>query len=572
MISKRTQFLTAIFERFDAAGIVYCISRNAEETFANTGSDVDLVVSPADLKTAERVCREVAGKNGYRLAMRTRFTNLCLLFWSPTADFVRIDIEPGVRWKLFPVIGARELLDHRKREGSVFVPSALGEALVLSAKVAWMGKLSERYSKRLEVLYEETGDFLHADENARKIIGLAREGDSAGLRRWLATRTLARPSRWPGLVGSMLDDFKRVLSRVLRPPGVHVSFHGTQALDWDVLSQHLQMGFPVQKASVFNHKPDPKRAFSSLFRGGLVLEQKLVKGAVSAPQPGGPAWTMAAAGNRISIFRPGNGRIYLAHEASGLMAEHEDLPGQVELQVADFIGEAMAQKHRPPPAITQGRFIVLVGLDGAGKTTFARNLCATLAGGPSARAVRYFHWIPSLRRRSSPWPSFEETPRKSPASGIIHATLSVFRLTKNLIHARLVYHLGIRRWVRRGDFVIVDRFIFNYWLDPVSLRYNGPAGFLAIAARLMPKPDLVFSLEADADTLLSRKGELNRDQIERQTKLLQALPIIGICKVVINAGLNPQAIVTQAMEELNRKKITTERSKKGILRAMYGRK
>jgi thymidylate kinase len=552
VISNRTQFLTAIFERFDAAGIAYCISRNAEETFANTGSDVDLVVSPADLKTAERLCGEVAGKNDYRLAMRTRFTNLCLLFWSPAVDFVRIDIEPGVRWKLFPVVTASELLADRKREGPLFIPSALGEALVLAAKVAWMGKLSERYGKRLEVLSEETGDFLHAGEDARKIIDLAREGDSAGLRRWLAMRTLARPSRWPGLVASVLDDSKRVLSRVLRPPGVHVRLHGTQALDWDALSRHLQMGFPVQKASVFNHKPAPKRAFSSLFRGGLVLEQKLFQGSVGVPRPGGPAWRMAAAGNRISIFRPGNGKIYLTHEASGLVAEHEDLPGRVELQVADFIGEAMAQKHRGASARSAGRFIVLVGLDGAGKTTFARNLCARLAGGESGGIVRYFHWIPSLRRRSFPWPSFEETPRKSPAHGPLHAALSVIRLVKNLIHARLAYHLGIRRWLRRGESVIVDRFIFNYWLDPVSLRYNGPAWLLALAARLMPKPDLVFSLEADADTLLSRKQELTRDEIASQGKLLETLPLHGSRKVVLNAGLSPQAIVSEAMEVLTR--------------------
>jgi hypothetical protein len=343
--SNRTTFLKRLFERFDAEGISYCISRNAGETFANNGSDLDLVVSPQDFKISERLCREVAGNIGYRLAMRTRFTNLCLLFWSPTADFVRIDIEPGIRWKLFQVVSANELLAERKREDSLFVPSATGEALVLAAKVAWMGKLSERYARRLKALQEETGGFPSASKEVRKVIGFALEDDSAGLRRWLTKRSLVCPSHWHRLAANMLDDFKRVITRILRPPGVHVRFHGTQALDWDALSRHLQMGFPVQKTSVFDHKPAIKRAFSSLFRGGLVLEQKVSQGSVSAPRAGGLARRMAAAGNRISIYRPGNGRIYLAHEASGLNAEHEDMPGQIELQVADFIGEAMAQNH-----------------------------------------------------------------------------------------------------------------------------------------------------------------------------------------------------------------------------------
>lgn len=277
--------------------------------------------------------------------MRTRFTNLCLLFWKTGPDFVRIDIEPGVRWKLFPVVTASELLTNRKREGRFFVPSPTGEAMVLAAKVAWMGKLSARYGKRLEELQKETGDFPDASKDTRQIIGFARKGDSAGLRRRLVMNTLTRPSRWPKLAASILDDIKRVLSRVLRPPGVHVSFHGKQALDWQSLSHHLQMGFPVEKASVFTQKSDFKLAFCSLFRGGLVLEQKLTQGDGSTPRPGGLAWRMAAAGNRITIFRPGNGKIHLTHESSGLMSEHEDLPGHVELWVADFIGEAMSLNY-----------------------------------------------------------------------------------------------------------------------------------------------------------------------------------------------------------------------------------
>ncbi len=552
MISNRTQFLTALFTEFEVAGIAYCISRNAAEIFANTGSDVDLVVSPSSLKTAARVCGEVAGKHGYRLAMRTRFTNLCLLFWSPDADFVRIDIEPGVRWKLFSVVSACELLADRKRDGSLSVPSATGEAMVLAAKVAWMGKLSKRYAERLKALHEEASGFTEASDDAKKIIHYTWEGNVIELRRWLVMRTLGRPSRWTGLIAFLVDDFKRIIIRILRPPGVYVRFHGTKALDWATLTRYLQMGFPTQKASVFTNKSALKRAFPSLFRGGLVLEQKLSRGTANAPLSGGPGWRMAAAGNRISIFRPGNGRIYLAHEASGLMAEHEDTPGEVELRVADFIGESMAQKHRPSPPPRQGRFIVLVGLDGAGKTTFARNLCATLAKGTTARRVRYFHWIPSLRRRFFPWPSFVETPRKPPTSGIIQGVLSAARLFKNLIHARLVYHLGIRRWVKHGDCVIVDRFVFNYWLDPVSLRYHGPACFLAIAAKLMPKPDLVFSLEADADTLLSRKQELTRDEIARQSKRLGSLPIGTVRKVILDAALAPEALVSLAEKELRK--------------------
>jgi hypothetical protein len=77
-MSKRVEFLSALFDAFDCKGICYCISRNASETFENTGSDIDLVVSRSDLKQATFLCNEVATSHGYRLALRTRFTNLCL--------------------------------------------------------------------------------------------------------------------------------------------------------------------------------------------------------------------------------------------------------------------------------------------------------------------------------------------------------------------------------------------------------------------------------------------------------------------------------------------------------------
>jgi len=546
----RTSFLTALFARFEECGVEFCISRNASETFANTGSDLDLVVRPVELRRAEAICREVGEEQGYRLALKTRFTNLCLLFWGAGGGFVRIDIEPGIRWRIFPVATAEDLLDGRLRQDSLPVPSLRGQALVLAAKAAWTGGLSERYRARLEALERESGGFPSARKNddTALLVRLARENPAA-LRRWLIRRVLLRPDRWPGLAKAVLDDIVRIVRRVARPPGAFVRFHGMDELDWAVLSSHLQMGFPVQKALRVSDGGARKRVFASLFRGGLVLEQRLGQD-LAAPRVDGRLGRLSCPANRIAIYRPGNGRIYLAHEASGLMAEDVDHPGAVESRVADFVGEAMARNHSPVVKGERGRFIVLVGLDGAGKTTFARNLCVRLATGMPGCRVRYHHWIPTLKRRSMPWPSFAETPRKQPASGTMAAALSIARLVKNLLQAWWVYLFGIRRWVKRGDCVIVDRFMFNYWLDPVSLRYSGPRGLLDLAARWIPQPDVVFSLEAGADTLLARKRELTREEIARQSQLLRELPVRRSRKIVLDATQSPEAVVEQALASL----------------------
>lgn len=552
MNSPQNIFLSSLFKAFDLEGLSYCVSRNADEIFSNSDSDVDLVVEPGDEKAAARVCIGCARENGYDLALTTRFANLCLLFWSATGGFIRIDIDNGIRWRIFPVIPAVGLLRERRRDGAIFVPSAVGEALVLTANVAWRGELSARYRSRLNVLWNElrTDSAKQPAGDAIEWIALARAADIRGLKRRLIANTLKNPGCWPATVGALITDATRFLKRTACAPGYYLSFRGSKALDWERLASHLKLAFPAQKSHRFQQRANPIRILSSLFRGGLVLEERLDSNDPPLPPADRPYRYLGAAANHLSVFRPGNGRLYLLHEDSGMMLEQDESAADPESQVADFIGKAMARNNRPLTHRTKGGFIVLVGLDGAGKTTFARNLCGKLAADPSVRRARYDHWIPRLTHRAFPWPSFAETPRKTPSEGIVHSLLSMLRLLKNMAHVRWIYHTGIRRWVRGGDFVLIDRFIYNYWLDPVSLRYSGPPWLLALAARVMPKPDLVFSLETDAETLLSRKRELNREQIERQSALLRNLPLNGVRKVVIDASLPPAEMVALALREL----------------------
>ncbi|HEX7262117.1 MAG TPA: hypothetical protein VF258_09905, partial [Luteolibacter sp.] len=186
----------------------------------------------------------------------------------------------------------------------------------------------------------------------------------------------------------------------------------------------------------------------------------------------------------------------------------------------------------------------------AGKTTFARKFSQRLAADPRCRGIRYFHWIPTLFGNQFPWPSFKDTPRKPPTKGAMQAVLSMVRLCKNLAAARLVYHVRLLPCLRQGKHVVVDRFLYNYWLDPASVCYNGPKLALKFAAWALPKSDFLLSLEADAETLLSRKQELTSAEIERQKLLLAALPVRGVRKVVLDARLSSEVLVEKAISAL----------------------
>ena len=94
---------------------------------------------------------------------------------------------------------------------------------------------------------------------------------------------------------------------------------------------------------------------------------------------------------------------------------------------------------------------------------------------------------------------------------------------------------------------MLDRFVANYWLDPVSVRYAGSPGWLKIALLLLPQPDIVLTLDADASVLRSRKGELTLEQINEQQARLRSLPALARRRVNLDAALPPDTLVRQTL-------------------------
>jgi thymidylate kinase len=77
--------------------------------------------------------------------------------------------------------------------------------------------------------------------------------------------------------------------------------------------------------------------------------------------------------------------------------------------------------------------------------------------------------------------------------------------------------------VRRNSLVLLDRYYYNYYLDPDSVKYSGPTGWVDRMRPLFPRPDLVVVLKAPPDVLLARKQELSEAEIRRQSAVLDQL-------------------------------------------------
>jgi hypothetical protein len=216
-----------------------------------------------------------------------------------------------------------------------------------------------------------------------------------------------------------------------------------------------------------------------------------------------------------------------------------DLAGSLERLAAFVAGEIRLTLAR------SGRWVVLVGPDGVGKTTVAGLLAAETKD--FFRGVRYHHWIP---RWQEPLSAAVPTggarpPLRGDAHGLAATFLSALRLVRNVVRAHLAYRLRILPHLLRQRLVIGDRYLFNYVLDPRSVRYHGPNWLVRWALHLAPQPDLVLCLEAPPAEIHRRKPELSLEEIQHIITRCRELPAHGFRTAAISAEM-PVASVVQA--------------------------
>ncbi|MFM7183047.1 MAG: hypothetical protein ACKO2G_16510 [Verrucomicrobiales bacterium] len=249
----------------------YCISRNADEIFGSTKSDVDLVVQPEAMADIEKLLDIEAQLHGYRQIARIEFTNLCLVYWAPGSELVRIDLDGELRWYCFEIADALTLLEGAAERDGVAVISLRSEWFVMADRLAWQGSLPPRYKNRVAQLLQEEEKLPDPQgSNFRKFLN--RE-DSRGLRRYLIFRTLFSPRMNIRAVCHGWHDFGRVIRRFLSPPGVFLRVTGAgDMVDWNELFGKMSMAFPEAKCVRLG--ASPLRGLIGLFRGGLVVADR----------------------------------------------------------------------------------------------------------------------------------------------------------------------------------------------------------------------------------------------------------------------------------------------------------
>jgi thymidylate kinase len=232
-------FLLDLAAALDAADVRWMVLRNHQDLPERVGHDVDLVVHPRDAAKVDGVVRAVVGRQGLAL-LRAYAGTEHETFDVAAGDLsgrllVHVDVQTAARHRGRVLVGAEDLLAHRRRAGWLWVPAPAMEAYALLLHAALHKQaLKPRYAERLaalraadplgvqrvagERLGAEVGQLLGAVRTEDDLLALRRR-----LRRALSRRHPGNPARQAWF---RLRHGARQARLRLRPRGVLVAFLG----------------------------------------------------------------------------------------------------------------------------------------------------------------------------------------------------------------------------------------------------------------------------------------------------------------------------------------------------------
>lgn len=223
--------------------------------------------------------------------------------------------------------------------------------------------------------------------------------------------------------------------------------------------------------------------------------------------------------------------------------------------LAGQLGNYVSRFVNPP-----GLFVVLIGPDGCGKTTIAHSLIEALSSIFPSEKASYFHWRPGLLPSpASLWHSLRHGVKKDGPSAAAdpHGQLPYSQIISfgRFFYFWLDYLLGIPLRIRprlaRNGLIIIDRYYYDFQVDPLRYRLKLPGWAGKLGGILLPKPDMVFYLDVPIEVLNERKQELPEMELLRQQQLFKKiLPNCGQVAHCINANKPLLDVVEQIRSDV----------------------
>ena len=188
-----------------------------------------------------------------------------------------------------------------------------------------------------------------------------------------------------------------------------------------------------------------------------------------------------------------------------------------------------------------GLVVAFLGPDGAGKSAVLAQVEGDLLD--AFRRTHRYHFRPIVGRRASGPGGPVSNPHGRPPRG---AAASVAKLAYYGADYVLGYWAGVRPRMVRSTLVMFDRYYCDLLVDPRRYRYGGPEWVARAVGTVIPQPDLYLFLDAPAETLVARKGEVPLAEAARLRGRYAAMAA-GLPRArVVDAGRPLDAVVEEA--------------------------
>jgi thymidylate kinase len=170
-----------------------------------------------------------------------------------------------------------------------------------------------------------------------------------------------------------------------------------------------------------------------------------------------------------------------------------------------------------------GLFVVLLGVDGAGKTTIATQLKKEYA--IAFRRIKHYHSrvrvlndISQIKKDAGPIDASNPHSKKKQAGKVVSILKFAYYYADFLIGNIIITVAKIK-----SSLVLIERYYYDYFIDKVRYNLNLSNRFLRFFLRFILKPDVIFILTGDSNELLKRKNEISLKEIDEQKKRMEEL-------------------------------------------------
>jgi thymidylate kinase len=165
-----------------------------------------------------------------------------------------------------------------------------------------------------------------------------------------------------------------------------------------------------------------------------------------------------------------------------------------------------------------GLSVAVLGPDGSGKSSVIANYLQAVA--PAFRQTRCFHLRPRLLRGSVEGRTANVDPHGQFPRAPLASTAKLLFLWADYL---IGYLVRVRPALVRSTLVVFDRYYYDLLVDPLRFRFTGPIWLVRVIARFLPKPDLLFVLDAPSFVLQSRKQEVSMEETARQSEVYRRI-------------------------------------------------